>query len=73
MNVGAWLTSLGLERHAAAFEENGVDAVLLPDLTNEDLKDLGVTRLAERKQLLKAIAALSDTTGETMSGGKCGG
>ena len=59
MEVGAWLTGLGLERYAAAFEENGVDAALLCELTNDDLKDLGVARIADRKRLLKAIAELS--------------
>jgi len=62
MDVRAWLKSHGFQQHAASFEENGIDAALLPELTNEDLKDLGVTRLAERKLLLKAIAALSGET-----------
>jgi class 3 adenylate cyclase/tetratricopeptide (TPR) repeat protein len=61
MDVSAWLTQLGLEQYAAAFQENGVDAALLLGLTNEDLKDLGVARLADRKRLLKAIADLSGT------------
>ncbi len=60
MDVRAWLKGLELEAYAEAFAENGVDAALLPDLTNEDLKDLGVARLADRKRLLKAIAGLSD-------------
>ena len=59
MDVGGWLKELGLADLAAAFEENGVDADLLPELTNEDLKDLGVARLRDRKRLLSAIAALS--------------
>src|SRR5438132_45790 len=63
MDVSAWLTELGLERYAAAFEENGVDAALLSELSNEDLKDLGVARIADRKRLLKAIAKLSGTGG----------
>ena len=50
MDVSAWLTELGLERYAAAFEENGVDAALLSELTNEDLKDLGIARIADRKR-----------------------
>ncbi len=58
MNVGAWLRGLGLEEHAEAFAENGVDAALLPELTNEDLKDLGIVRLADRKTILKAIEAM---------------
>ncbi len=53
-----WLEGLGLGQHAEAFAENGVDFDLLSELTNEDLKDLGITRLADRKRLLKAIADL---------------
>lgn len=66
MEVGVWLKELELEEYAEAFSENGVDATLLPELTNEDLKDLGVARLADRKRLLKAIAALPK--GERQSG-----
>ncbi len=69
MDVGKWLQSLGFQEHAAAFEENGVDAALLRELTNEDLKDLGVTRLAERKRLLKAISDLSALTDDTLGRG----
>ncbi len=60
MDVGAWLKRYGLEEYADAFAKNGVDAALLPDLTNEDLKDLGIARLADRKRLLRAITQLSD-------------
>lgn len=65
MDIEAWLRSLGLEVHAATFAENGIDAGLLDDLTNEDLKDLGVAKLADRKRLLCAIADLaSDSAGQ---------
>ena len=60
-DVGAWLRTLGLEKHAEAFAENGVDAALLSELTNDDLKDLGVERLADRKRLLTEIANLPGT------------
>ena len=59
MDVAAWLRDLGLEAYAEAFAENGVDAELLGDLNNEDLKDLGVAKLADRKRLLNAIANLA--------------
>ena len=39
MNVEAWLTDLGFAQFAEAFAENGLDLTLLPELTNEDLKD----------------------------------
>jgi class 3 adenylate cyclase/tetratricopeptide (TPR) repeat protein len=58
-SVGDWLRELGLGEYAAAFTENGVDFALLPELNNDDLKDLGVARLADRKLLLKAIAGLN--------------
>jgi len=61
MDVAAWLKGLELEVYAEAFAENGVDAGLLRELTNDDLKDLGVARLADRKRLLKAIAGLSES------------
>jgi class 3 adenylate cyclase/tetratricopeptide (TPR) repeat protein len=59
MDVEVWLKGLGLEQYAETFADNGVDAALLPELTNDDLRDLGVSRLADRKTILKAIAGLS--------------
>ena len=57
-DISEWLEALGLAHYAKVFAENGVDLALLPELTNEDLKDLGVTRLADRKTILKAIEAM---------------
>ena len=58
MDVAAWLQGLGLERYVPAFLENRIDADILPSLTVEDLKDLGVTLVGDRRRLLDAIAAL---------------
>jgi hypothetical protein len=58
MDVAAWLQGLGLERHAPAFLENRIEADILPSLTLEDLRDLGVTLVGDRRRLLDAIAAL---------------
>ncbi|MFL5288295.1 MAG: AAA family ATPase [Rhodopila sp.] len=58
MNVADWLKQLGLERYEAAFQENDINAVVLPSLTAEDLKDLGIASIGHRRQLLNAIAAL---------------
>ncbi len=58
MDVGDWLRALGLERYEATFRENGVSVDLLPSLTLEDLKDLGITAVGHRRRLLGAIAAL---------------
>ena len=56
MDVEAWLKGLGFQEYIEAFAENGVDAELLVELTNEDLKDLGVERLADRKRRTYIIA-----------------
>ncbi|EIG63560.1 AAA family ATPase [Bradyrhizobium sp. WSM1253] len=60
-DVRAWLEHLGLGRYAETFAQSGVDFDLLPDLSNSDLKDLGIARLGDRKRLLRAIAALMRT------------
>ena len=60
MDVVVWLRSLGLGKYEAVFRENEIDETVLPDLTAEDLKELGVTALGHRRKLLAAIAALRD-------------
>ena len=42
MDIGGWLRGLGLERYEQAFCENEIDEEVLPGLTADDLKDLGV-------------------------------
>jgi class 3 adenylate cyclase/predicted ATPase len=58
MDVVVWLRSLGLGRYEAAFRENEIDQTVLPNLTAEDLKDLGVGIVGHRRKILDAIAAL---------------
>ena len=55
MDVANWLRQLGLERYQAAFRENDVSAAVLPGLTSDDLKELGVASVGHRRQLLQAI------------------
>jgi class 3 adenylate cyclase len=62
MDLGDWLRSLGLERYEAAFRENEITEKVLPNLTAEDLKELGVNALGHRRILLDAIAALRGDT-----------
>ena len=57
MDVTAWLQDLGLERYVPAFRENEIDERVLPSLTAEDLKDLGVTLVGHQRRLLHAVAA----------------
>ena len=65
MDVVVWLRSLGLERYEGAFRENEIDETVLPSLTEQHLKQLGVTALGHRVKLLDAIAALRTETGVT--------
>ena len=59
MDVGGWLRGLGLGQYEANFRDNKIDADLLPRLTGDDLKDIGVFALGDRLRLLEAIAALA--------------
>jgi class 3 adenylate cyclase/DNA-binding transcriptional ArsR family regulator len=58
MDVAEWLRALGLDQYEAAFRANDVDAEVLPTLTGEELKDIGVSSIRHRRRLLEAIAAL---------------
>jgi class 3 adenylate cyclase len=62
MDLGGWLRSLGLGKYEAAFRENEIDETVLRSLTDEHLKQLGVTALGHRLKLLDAIAALRNNT-----------
>src|SRR6516165_9344866 len=59
MDIGGWLRGLGLERYEQAFRENEIDLRVLPELTADDLKELGVAAIGHRRLLLKAIADLA--------------
>jgi hypothetical protein len=58
MDIVVWLRSLGLGKYEAAFRENDIDETVLPSLTAENLKEIGVTSLGHKLKLLDAIAAL---------------
>jgi class 3 adenylate cyclase len=56
--IADWLREIGLEQYAQRFAENDIDFRVLPDLTDQDLKDLGVASLGHRRLLLRAITEL---------------
>jgi class 3 adenylate cyclase/tetratricopeptide (TPR) repeat protein len=60
IDLAEWLDRYGLGRYAQTFIENHVDYSVLPDLTEHDLTNLGVS-LGHRKTLLRAIEALAAT------------
>src|SRR6478672_3403118 len=59
MDVGGWLRGLGLGQYEERFRDNKIDADLLPRLTVDDLKDIGVSVVGDRRRLLDAIAAIA--------------
>jgi hypothetical protein len=67
VGVGDWLRSLGLGQYEAVCRESEIDPEVLPELTDADLKKLGVP-LGHRKRLLKAISNLASPGQPTPSG-----
>src|SRR5262249_9364847 len=56
--IAQWLASIGLERYTQRFIENAIDGDVLPELTEGDLKKLGIP-LGDRKRLIRAIKAMA--------------
>src|SRR6185436_10864074 len=56
MDIDGWLREIDLAEYAEMFRANDIDIDLLGQLTNDDLKDIGVVSLGHRKKLLEAIA-----------------
>src|SRR6516164_2539974 len=59
--IADWLEKLGMARYAERFAENDIDMAVLPDLTDQHLKDLGVS-LGHRLKMLRAIRDLSNVS-----------
>ena len=55
--IADWLNKLGMSEYTERFAENRIDFSVLPDLTDQHLKDLGVV-LGDRRKLLRAIGEL---------------
>jgi class 3 adenylate cyclase len=62
--IADWLEKLGMSEYAQRFAENRVDFSVLPDLTDQDLKELGVV-LGDRRKILRAIGELTGTVSAT--------
>ena len=58
-DVGQWLEGLDLGQYAEVFRENDIEFDLVSELTEDDLRELGLS-LGHRRKLLRAIADLSD-------------
>src|SRR6516225_1503595 len=57
-DIGDWLRDLGLGQYEAGFRQNEVNESILPKLTQEDLKEIGVGPVGHRRMILEAIATL---------------
>jgi class 3 adenylate cyclase/energy-coupling factor transporter ATP-binding protein EcfA2 len=71
-DIGEWLEQLGLGEYAEAFAKNRIKFDHLADLNEDDLRELGVVAMGDRKMLSRAIAALADDSvepGEMTDGG----
>jgi class 3 adenylate cyclase/predicted ATPase len=62
MDLGEWLRNLGLSEYEATFRDNQIDGEVLRNLSRDDLKELGVAFVGDRRKLLSAIARLSGTS-----------
>ena len=58
IDIGNWLRGLGLGQYETVFRDNAVTEKVLPNLTAEDLRDLGIGMVGHRRTLLDAIALL---------------
>ncbi len=66
--VRRWLESLGLGEYAETFERNAIETEVLAELTDGDLRELGVHALGHRKRILKSIVELGSPQVPTTSG-----
>jgi class 3 adenylate cyclase len=62
--IADWLEKLGMSEYAPRFAENGIDFSVLPHLTDQDLKDIGVL-LGHRRKMLAAISGLAGVASAT--------
>jgi class 3 adenylate cyclase/tetratricopeptide (TPR) repeat protein len=63
-HIAEWLDDIGLSEYSQRFAENGIDISVLPHLTDQDLKELGVL-LGHRRKILAAISRLAVATETT--------
>jgi len=61
VDIGQWLRGLGLQSYEQTFRDNGIDLDVLPRLTVDDLKEIGVLAVGHRRKILDAIGRLAST------------
>ena len=68
MDVGEWLRGLGLDQYEEKFRDDKIDADVLLRLTADDLKEIGVSAVGDRRRLLDAISALAGAKSREIPG-----
>jgi hypothetical protein len=58
VDIAAWLRGLGLDQYEPIFRDNDIDGDVLPSVTTQDLKDLGINSVGHRRRLLEAMNLL---------------
>ena len=58
--IADWLRELDMAESAERFAENHIDSGVLRDLTDQDLKDLGVVSIGHRRKMLRAVSELAE-------------
>ena len=66
--IRQWLESQGMGQYAQAFESNDIDLDLLPELTDEALRHVGVASVGHRLRLLAAIKNENPVAGRLLNG-----
>ncbi len=59
--IADWLEKLGMSEYAQRFADNDIDASVLPHVTDQSLKELGVS-LGHRLKILAAVKELGGPT-----------
>ena len=70
-DIAEWLASLDLGEYAQRFAENAIDLSVIRDLTENDLKELGVL-LGHRRKMLRAITELQEEAAQAANAGRTG-
>src|SRR5712671_5204373 len=65
-DIAVWLDQIGLAKHTETFRANAIDFDVLPELSENELKELGLP-LGDRKRFLRAVAELAETSAKTSS------
>jgi hypothetical protein len=60
MDIKAWLETSGMGEHWEKFESNKIDESILKEMTEDDLKDIGIDALGDRRKIAVSIKSLQE-------------